>query len=126
MQFYIDNIFTAYSVRPALVLNEYNFTIRNLPTNPSLALPGWTVEHIIAEREQHLEIHRGELPEQIFDQHQLCLWIHEIQNENYSFIDIARFLTGFSCTERSPDGPDEYDFIAYQVCRKFRHTLESA
>ena len=127
MQEYNQNYFTAYSVRPVLILNEIDFTIRHEQAGrqPSLIGAGFTINNVRIYRENHLETHRGELPESICNQSQLCLWVHEIQNENYSFNDITQFLTEFSPTERSPHQPDEYDFVAYQVIRKFNLSTQS-
>ena len=125
MQDFIRDRFTSYSINPVLILNEIDRTIR-IESNPnlrSIIAPGFTIQDVRDERDQILSIHAGALPEQISDQDQLCKWVQEVQDERHSFTVIARFLTTFEPTERSPDGPDEYDFITYIVNRKFYSSI---
>ena len=56
------------------------------------------------------------LPDQIFDLHLICQWVEQIQRDQYSFENIAQFLTDWTPTDRSPD---EYDLIKYFVDIKF-------
>ena len=125
MQDFIRERFTSYSINPVLILNEINQTIR-IESNPnlrSIIAPGFTIQDVRDERDQILSIHAGALPEQISDQVQLCKWVQEVQDERHSFTDIARFLTTFQPTERSPDCPDEYNFITYIVNHKFYSSI---
>ena len=125
MQAFIRDRFTSYSIKPVLIINEIDHIRRNrhLP-NPNffslvIDVPWGTIESIRDTRELILARHREALPDQLCDQSELCRWVQEIQDEQYTFFNIASFLTQFQPTERSPDGPDEYDFIAFQVIRKF-------
>ena len=127
MQAFIRDRFTSYSIKPVLIINELDRTIRNEsnPNNLNSIIPPWgTIQDIRDNREQILYIHSCALPDQICDQSELCRWVQEIQDEQYTFFDITSFLTQFQPTERSPDGPDEYDFIAFQVIRKFDLQIE--
>ena len=125
MQDFIRERFTSYSINPVLIRNEIDQTIKNESNLNlrSIIAPGFTIQDVRDERDQILSIHAGALPDQISDQDQLCKWVQEVQDERHSFTIIARFLTTFEPTERSPDGPDEYDFITYIFNRKFYSSI---
>ena len=118
MQAFLNTRFSSDSIQPILVLNEINQTIREHPsTNPRYTITnGFTIDDVRREREEFIQNNQHRLPDQIFELHQICQWVEQIQRNWYSFENITQFLTDLTPTDRSLN---EYDFIKYFVNIKF-------
>jgi hypothetical protein len=125
MQAYLNTRFFRGSIEICRILNETDTTINSHP-DPSSPRASATIEAIRAQRRNLIRANYHRLPEpEILTQ--LCQWIKEIEDADYSFADFAEFLDQWnegSALHNNNRQPDKTDFIIFHVVNKHFSTLD--